>query len=158
MGREIEIAWAGRHRRGSWETLCAGYRSRIQRFVPLRDVAVRVAERGSERDRRSEEAASLLAALPERRWIVALDLRGKSRSSPELARWWQELSERWPHTVAFLIGSDVGLDPGLTRSADERLSLGPLTLPHELARLVLYEQLYRALSIGAGIKYHRGPL
>lgn len=158
MGREIEIAWAGRHHRDSWEALCADYRRRIQRFVPVRDVAVRVAERGSERDRRSAEASALLAALPDRRWIVALDGRGKTRSSPELARWWRELAERWPHTVAFLIGSDLGLDPELARAADERLSLGPLTLAHELARLVLYEQLYRALSIGAGIKYHRGPL
>ncbi len=158
MGREIEIAWAGRHRRDSWETLCTRYRERIERFVPIRDVPVRAAERGSEVDRRKAEAAALLCALPDRRWVVALDGRGKARNSRDLARWWRELAERWPHTVAFLIGSDLGLDPDLVRAADERLSLGPMTLAHELARLVLYEQLYRALSIGAGIKYHRGPL
>ena len=158
MSREIAIAWAGRHRREAWESLCAGYRRRIERFVPVRDLPVRVAERGSERDRRKAEGEALLSALPERRWVVALDGRGKARSSRDLARWWQELVARWPHTVAFLIGSDLGLAPDLVSSADETLSLGPLTLAHELARLVLYEQIYRALSIGAGIKYHRGPL
>ncbi len=57
-----------------------------------------------------------------------------------------------------MIGSDLGLAEEVLRGVRESISLGPLTLPHELARLVLYEQLYRALSIGAGIKYHREPL
>ncbi|HKI86448.1 MAG TPA: 23S rRNA (pseudouridine(1915)-N(3))-methyltransferase RlmH [Thermoanaerobaculia bacterium] len=158
MGREIVIAWAGRHRRDSWETLCAGYRRKIERFLPIHDLPLRVPERGSERDRLKAEAEALLAALPERRWLVALDEKGKARSSRDLARWWRKLAQRWPHPVAFVLGSDLGLDPGLVAAADERLSLGPMTLPHELARLLIYEQIYRALSIGAGIKYHRGPL
>jgi 23S rRNA (pseudouridine1915-N3)-methyltransferase len=89
---------------------------------------------------------------------VALDRRAKSLSSPELATWLARLREEWPHSIVFLLGSDLGLDRGLVRECRGRLSFGPMTLPHELARLVLYEQLYRALSITAGIKYHRGPL
>ena len=56
---------------------------------------------------------------------------------------------------AFLIGSEVGLDDEVTRQARSRLSLGPMILGHELARLVLYEQLYRSIAINRGIKYHR---
>ena len=59
--------------------------------------------------------------------------------------------------VVFFLGSDLGLDPNLVAKCRQRLSLGPLTLPHALARLILLEQLYRALSILEGIQYHRRP-
>ena len=68
------------------------------------------------------------------------------------------LQRDWPHPVVFILGSDLGLAPSVSKACRESLSLGPMTLPHELARLVLYEQLYRALSIQARIKYHREPL
>jgi len=158
MGRELCIVWAGRHRRDAWESLCRPYRERIGKFLAVRDLPVRVRSGlvGAERVR--EEAAALREAVPERAWVVALDRRGKRRSSRELAGWLAQLIEGRPHPIAFLIGSDLGLDGEALAAASERLSLGPLTLPHELARLVLYEQIYRALSIRAGIKYHRQPL
>jgi 23S rRNA (pseudouridine1915-N3)-methyltransferase len=76
-------------------------------------------------------------------------------SSVELARRLARLRREWPHSIAFLLGSDLGLDPRLVAGARWVLSLGPLTLGHELARLVVYEQLYRALCLDAGINYHR---
>ena len=78
-------------------------------------------------------------------------------SSPELSRWLERELESWPHAVSFLVGSDLGLSPAVLEAATLQLSLGPMTLPHELARLVLYEQLYRAFAIRHGIKYHRPP-
>ena len=99
-----------------------------------------------------------MAAVPDPAWVVALDRTGRGRSSEELAAWLARLRADWPHPVAFVIGSDLGLAKEVLENARERISLGPLTLPHELARLVLYEQLYRALCIEAGIKYHRQPL
>jgi 23S rRNA (pseudouridine1915-N3)-methyltransferase len=89
---------------------------------------------------------------------VALDRKGKMRSSLEMADWLGRLLEEWPHPIAFVIGSDLGLADSVRESARESLSFGPLTLPHELARLVLFEQVYRSLAIRAGIKYHRGAL
>lgn len=68
------------------------------------------------------------------------------------------LRDTFPHPVAFLIGSDLGLAPEVLEAADLRLALGPMTFGHELARLVLYEQLYRAAAIEGGIKYHRSSL
>lgn len=79
-------------------------------------------------------------------------------SSVELARELKRLREDWPHPVGFLLGSDLGLHREVLEVSRQRLSLGPLTLPHELARLVLYEQLFRAVAMDAGINYHRGPL
>ena len=80
------------------------------------------------------------------------------KSSEEIADWLSRLLAEWPHPLTFLLGSDLGLADPVRLGARQRLSFGPLTLPHELARLVLFEQLYRGLSIAAGIKYHRQPL
>jgi 23S rRNA (pseudouridine1915-N3)-methyltransferase len=152
------VCWLGRHRRDAWETLCKRYRERIEPMAAAREVPVLVKEGGPDAVRVEREAEALLAALPDPCWTVALDRRGRQRSSAELARWLEELRERWPHPIAFLVGSDLGLGARALTGARERLSLGPLTLPHELARLLLWEQLYRSLSIAAGIKYHRQPL
>jgi 23S rRNA (pseudouridine1915-N3)-methyltransferase len=108
--------------------------------------------------RQKAEGEALLAAVPEGAWTIALDRRGKMRSSPDLAIWLQARLEDWPGPLAFLVGSDLGLTKEVLAQARERMSFGLLTLPHELARLVLLEQLYRGLAINAGIKYHRLPL
>jgi 23S rRNA (pseudouridine1915-N3)-methyltransferase len=158
VGRELIVAWAGRHRRDEWERLCGRYRERIAPHLPVREVAVRAARGGEGAARMEAEARALLAALPEPCWVVALARRGRARSSQELAKWLGRLLDRWPHPIAFLLGSDLGLGSVALDAARERLSLGPVTLPHEMARLVLYEQLYRSLSLRAGIKYHRQPL
>ncbi len=157
MSREIVILWAGRHQRNDWDALCGRYRDRIAHFTPLTERAVR-AGTGSGRARLATEASVLRGALPQPAWTVALDRTGRQRSSPELATWLAGVRESWPHPLVFLLGSDLGLDRELVSHCRDTLSFGPMTLPHELARLVLYEQLYRALSINAGIKYHRGPL
>ena len=104
------------------------------------------------------EGQALLTAMPDRGWSVALDRRGKAYDSPQLATWLQARLEASPDPIVFLLGSDLGLHPKVLDRVRDRLSFGPMTLPHELARLVLYEQIYRAFCITAGIKYHRGPL
>jgi 23S rRNA (pseudouridine1915-N3)-methyltransferase len=157
VARELLIIWAGRHQRSSWEDLCAGYRRRLARLAPARDLPVRARTGPGDPQRRRVEGEALLAAAGEPAWIVALDGKGERLSSELLAARLGELRRGWPHAVAFLIGSDLGLDPGVLSAARWVLSLGPMTLSHELARLVLYEQLYRALSIEAGMSYHREP-
>jgi len=158
MGREIVIAWAGRHRRDEWERLLSRYRGRIERSCGFREITVKVRAEATDQERRRAEGEALLRALPDPCWTIAVTRTGKDLDSVGFARRLEELKETWPHPVAFLVGSDLGLDTGIVEGARERLSLGPMTLPHELARLVLYEQIYRALSIAAGIKYHRHPL
>jgi 23S rRNA (pseudouridine1915-N3)-methyltransferase len=158
MARELIVVWAGRHRRDEWEHLCSRYRDRISAFIDISDRPVKTTRGGPDKVRVALEGEALLAALPESCWVIALDRRGKALDSIELSRRVRKLREEWPHPVAFLLGSDLGLSTAVLEAARERLSFGPMTLPHELARLVLYEQLYRALSIPAGIKYHREPL
>ena len=126
--------------------------------MPVRDLPVRVREGGEGRERLAIEAAAIRAVLPDPVWLVALDRRGRQAPSVALAESLRERLDTWPHPIAWVVGSDLGLDATLVAGARERLSLSALTLPHQLARLVLYEQLYRALSLDAGIKYHRAPL
>jgi len=152
------VVWSGRRRRGEWEALCERYRQRVARFRGVLDLPVRSTREGPDRVRQQAEGDALLEALPSPCWTIALDRRARALSSRALAGRLEQLHDEWPHPVAFLIGSDLGLSDKVLETCRERLSFGPLTLPHELARLVLYEQLYRSLSILCGIKYHREPL
>jgi 23S rRNA (pseudouridine1915-N3)-methyltransferase len=158
VGREFVILWAGRHQRSHWEEICESYRKRIARLAPVRDVPVRARAGADDPQRRRVEGQALLAAVPPSAWSIALDSRGEMLSSEQLADRLARLRSEWPHPIAFLLGSDLGLDPAVLESARGVLSFGPLTLSHELARVVLYEQLFRALSIEAGMSYHREPL
>jgi 23S rRNA (pseudouridine1915-N3)-methyltransferase len=155
LGREFLILWAGRHQRREWEELCARYRERIRRVVPVRELPIRVRGAGDDPGRARAEGEAILAALPDPAWLVALDARGEATTSEALAAELGRLRREWPHPVAFALGSDEGLAPAVLSAARRVLSFGPMTLSHELARLVLYEQLYRALAIESGSRYHR---
>jgi 23S rRNA (pseudouridine1915-N3)-methyltransferase len=157
VARELVIVWAGRHHRSGWEEICTDYRRRIVRWVPVRDVPVRARAAAEDPQRQRIEGQALLAAVPDPVWIVALDSRGEMSDSGQLAERLARLRNEWPHPIVFIIGSDLGLDRAVVDAARWTLSLGRLTLSHELARVVLYEQLYRALTIEAGMSYHREP-
>jgi 23S rRNA (pseudouridine1915-N3)-methyltransferase len=101
------------------------------------------------------EAELILAALPQGARLVALDQRGEAWSSREFADRLAAWRDGGPATIAFAIGGAEGLGPAVTEQADAVMSLGRLTWPHLLARIMLLEQLYRAQQILAGHPYHR---
>ena len=152
---EIVVVWVGR-RREPWEALCGDYRERIARFAPVRELVVRPA-RGDGRTRLRVEGKAIRAALPDEAWTVCLDRNGRGLSSTALATEVGRLRTDWRRPLAWIVGSDLGLDRALLNSSRFQLSLGPMTLPHELARLTLYEQIYRSFTIIEGINYHRQP-
>ena len=106
---------------------------------------------------REAEAGSLMAALPADCDVVALTRKGKGMSSRRLAVYLEELGTYGHSGVAFVIGGAEGLADRVLDSARYRLTLSPMTLSHELARVVLLEQLYRAGTIIRREPYHRGP-
>lgn len=112
--------------------------------------------KGSPAEIRRREGEAILGALPApNAALVALDLGGEAPTSEGLAR----LLGRWEDAgrpLCFALGGAEGLDPAVLARADHRLSLGPMTWPHALARAMLLEQLYRARCIRAGHPYHRG--
>lgn len=158
MARELVIVWAGRHHRSGWEEICTTYRRRISHMATVRDLPVKAKAASEDPQRLRIEGQALLAALPRPSYLIALDSRGDTVDSAQLAERLTRIKAEWPHPVAFLIGSDLGLDKAVLDEARWVLSLGRLTLSHELARVVLYEQLYRTLTIEAGMSYHREPL
>lgn len=133
------------------------YRKRLSHWLPLSLSEIEPGVRGKGRDTvraTQDEGARVLAALPKQAWVVTLDGRGRTLSSEELA---QRL-EHWRgqgRDLAFLIGGPEGHAPEVLARADESWSLGPLTLPHMLVRLVAAEQLYRAAALLANHPYHR---
>ncbi|WP_313918109.1 23S rRNA (pseudouridine(1915)-N(3))-methyltransferase RlmH [Tahibacter sp.] len=135
----------------------AEYVKRLSRELPLDLVELRLGERGKGRDlvrALEDEGAAMLAAIPRGSHVVALDGRGKAWSSEELAAQlsaWR-MAGRDP---VFLIGGPDGLAATALARADQRFSLGALTFPHMLARLILAEQLYRAVSLLGNHPYHR---
>jgi 23S rRNA (pseudouridine1915-N3)-methyltransferase len=106
-------------------------------------------------DRMSDEAKALLSALPPDAYTVALDERGKSMTSPEFAELLKKQRESGKAQMIFLIGGADGLSETVRRRADLLLSFGAMTLPHQMIRVLLLEQLYRAATILQGHPYHR---
>ena len=135
----------------------AEYRKRLSHWLPLDLVEVTPGLRGKGRDANramADEGGRVLAALPRDAHVVTLDGRGRTWSSEQLG---QRL-EHWRQQgrdLAFMIGGPEGHAPDVLAGAHESWSLGPLTLPHMLVRLVVAEQLYRAASLLANHPYHR---
>ncbi|MEQ8834472.1 MAG: 23S rRNA (pseudouridine(1915)-N(3))-methyltransferase RlmH [Miltoncostaeaceae bacterium] len=132
----------------------AMFEERIDRMAGLRvdEVKAEPVQRGEARAR-AAEGERLRARLLERAWVVALDPLGRQPKDSEAfaAGLGRRMDEGRP--VAYVIGGAAGLDPDLLAAADERLAIGTLTMPHQLARVVLTEQVYRALCILAGHPY-----
>ena len=134
------------------------YQKRLSHWLPLELIEIEPGLRGKGRDPHrtiEDEGRRVLAALPKNARVVALDVPGRQLSSEQLAmrlEFWRSQGR----DLAFLIGGPEGHAPDVRATADELWSLGPLTLPHMLARLVVAEQLYRAAAMLAGHPYHRG--
>jgi 23S rRNA (pseudouridine1915-N3)-methyltransferase len=134
------------------------YLRRVERSAEVLLKPVR-AERDADADSKvamQREARRLLEALPAGAVRVVLDPAGRALSSVQLAEMLRKQRDGGTRDLAFVIGGPVGLDTSVHEGAWLRLSLSPMTLPHELALVVLTEQLYRAFSILRGERYHKG--
>jgi 23S rRNA (pseudouridine1915-N3)-methyltransferase len=155
---KFRFIWAGSHADKELAEVTSRYLNRIKHFFP-----VEVAEVRSERGRQSAsdatiiraQSARLAASIPERGYTVALDERGQALDSLKFAKWLERLTIDSPHGVNFVVGGDVGLDESIKRRADKLLSLSAMTLPHQIARVVLLEQIYRACTLMRNIPYHK---
>jgi len=125
-----------------------GFRELVVHEIPesrARDAATRI----------SEEAAAIAAAIPEKSVLVALDEHGKSIDSATFARQIGDWRDQGIANTIFAIGGADGLSPDLQRKAKLRIAFGSATWPHQMVRVMLLEQIYRAATILAGHPYHR---
>ena len=139
------------------ETGCAEYRKRLPPEIQFEFREIALAPRGKNVDiarALQQEGAAMLGVLGARDRVIALDVKGRSLSTEqlavELAQW-----QREGDAVSVLVGGPDGLAPACLERARERWSLSALTLPHPLVRVLFAEQLYRAWSINANHPYHR---
>jgi 23S rRNA (pseudouridine1915-N3)-methyltransferase len=142
----IHVIAVGKIKERGLRELIDDYAKRIGRYATLHELELK--DEGE-----SEVEARLTRALPARSRVVALEVLGKAMSSDELARYVGQCEDGAVQHLAFLIGGSYGLPKAISARADLQLSLGRMTLPHRLARLVLFEQVYRAFTILRGEPY-----
>ena len=156
-GVKLTVAAVGHKMPGWIADGVADYTRRMPPDWPLQLVEIKPGHRVAGEDgarARQQEAERLLAAVPAGAELIALDERGAQLSTRELADWLQTWQDEGV-APAFVIGGADGLDEALKRRAKKTLGLSKLTLPHALARVMLIEQLYRAMCILKGHPYHR---
>ena len=155
---KLTFVFAGSHSDEQMSEAAERYLNRIKHFYPVRVVDVKP-ERG--RQTASDEtiiraqSARLAAAIPERGYTVVLDEQGQALDSLKFAKWLERLTIDNPDGVNFVVGGDVGMDETVKRRADRLLSLSAMTLPHQIARVVLLEQIYRACTLMRNIPYQK---
>lgn len=142
---KLKVAWVGKTREPAIQTLCEEYLKRLRRYVEAEGISLR-----------DEGAVLQLGSRLPRHTLVLLDERGKQFSSQELAKFLGDYQDRNSQPLLFGVGPADGFSEEARKSAQLVLSLGRMTLAHELARVVLLEQLYRAFTILKGHPYHRG--
>ena len=138
----------------------AEYEKRLAPFasVELRETREEyMAENPSEAQRQqtlAKEGERLLRLVPEKSSLIVLDVKGKLLSSEALAKELASRALQGQSDLTFLIGGAFGLSPAVRDRADLRISFSPMTFTHQMVRLLLYEQIYRAFKINRGEKYH----
>jgi 23S rRNA (pseudouridine1915-N3)-methyltransferase len=145
---KLRIAWIGKTKEAAIQSLTEAYLKRLSRYGDVQGMAMR------------DESALLKLggreARPTRHTLVLLDSRGKQLSSEELAEFLGNYQDRNPLPLLFAVGPANGFTEEARQEANLLLSLGKMTVAHELARVVLLEQLYRAFTILKGHPYHLG--
>ena len=138
----------------------AEYEKRLAPFASVELLETReeyMAENPSEAQRQqtlAKEGERLLRLVPERSFLIVLDVKGKLLSSEALAKELAARALQGQSDLTFLIGGAFGLSPAVRDRADLRISFSPMTFTHQMVRLLLYEQIYRAFKINRGEKYH----
>ena len=146
---KIRVLWAGKTKKSYFRSAIEDYAERIRRFVPLEIVEIREETLPDRlRAKRLRSESRNLVARKQSPNSVVLDSSGKMLTSEEFSEWLAKRSG----DVDFIVGGPAGAD---VKNASLRLSFGRITLPHELARVVLLEQIFRALAIQHRIPYHK---
>ena len=155
---KFRIIWVGSNADDEFGAAIDRYFNRIKHFFPIELVQL-----PPEKSRQTKsdvaimraDSAKLIQSIPQKGTVVVLDERGQSFDSLKFAKWLEELTIREPYGVSFVMGGDVGMDETVRSRADKLIALSAMTLPHQVARLVLLEQIYRACTLMRNIPYHK---
>ncbi len=157
----IAVVGVGRLRERFYRDAADEYLKRLKRFGPVEEIELpdlpepAHSSPAIEEQIRRREGEAILARVKPGDYVVALCIDGRQMPSEQLAARVRALEDRGVQRALFVIGGSLGLSDAVVRRADERLSFSPMTFPHQLARVMLLEQLYRARKIGANERYHK---
>ena len=154
----ITIVSVGKLKEKFWKDACDEYLKRLKAYakVEVKEVPdLDPAKCGGEELAVLREGAELLKAIPEKSFVILLAIEGREVTSEQIASYIDNLGIRGTSRIAFVIGGSCGVSDDVRERADMSLSFGPITLPHNLARIVLLEQIYRAYRIIRGEAYHK---
>lgn len=152
------IVAVGKLKERFWSDACAEYLKRLQPYAKTQVIQVNDVNPhkvGGENAAVEREGEAILRAIPERSHVVLLAIDGVERSSEKLSRHFDQLELSGVSDFAFVLGGSCGVSGAVRKRANEAVSFGPITLPHNLARVVLLEQLYRVQKISHGEPYHK---
>lgn len=153
--KAVKFIWVGKLKRPFFQDACDFYMNRLSKFFKIVEVCLKDAPTHLEATVKTEkEGEAILGKLTVSDRPILLDERGRLNTSRELAANVRTWIEHPNLTPCFIIGGPYGLAKSVRERSNYDLSLGPLTLPHELARVTLLEQLYRAATILNGLPYH----
>ena len=144
-----------------WKDACEEYKKRLGAACKITEIQLKeekLPQNPSDAEIKAAldaEAKKILSEISPRSITVSLCVEGKQLSSPELAAYIDKKTSEGASEINFIIGSSYGLSPKVKESSDLRLSMSKLTFPHQLARVMLYETVYRACEINRGTKYHK---
>jgi len=154
----IKIAAVGRLKQDFLKEGVEEYLQRLSHYVRVEMKEVKSPARSGKQpavEIRRREGEALLAAIGEEEYVIALDPAGTLKTSEEWAEFFRKTPALGKRTVTFVIGGELGLGRNVLNRSDETWSLSPLTFPHDMSRLILLEQLYRAMTILSGQQYHK---
>ena len=155
---KITVVAVGKLKEKFWVAACDEYLKRLRPYakVSVTEIPdVDPARAGGVEAAREREGDGILAAVPESARAILMAIEGTQRSSVGFSQHMDELALRGESELAFIIGGSDGVSDAVRDRADETFSFGPVTLPHNLARVVLLEQVYRAFKISRGEPYHK---
>lgn len=153
---KIKIAWIGKTKEAAIQSLTDEYLKRISRYTQVEGLALRDEAALLQLCGRAASAKSTKTSNTGKSTLVLTDSRGKQFSSEEFAHFLEHYQDRNPLPLIFAVGGADGFSEATRSAAQHTVSLGKMTLPHELARVILLEQLYRAFTILKGHPYHSG--
>lgn len=149
---KFKFIWVGKTKDKNWKALQEEYLGRLSHFVRCEIVEIRESAR---HETKEIEGKRFLEILNPKNFVCLLDVKGKSAASDELARELEKWQVRGLKEVTFLIGGADGVSSEISEIADFRLSLSFMTFTHDMARVILLEQLYRAFTIIKGFPYQK---
>lgn len=158
---KIQIICIGKLKEKYWSDGVAEYSKRLKRFANLEIIELkesRLPDNASAADEEKvkvEEGKSILAKISDSTYVITLEVLGKQLSSEELAAKMDDLANMGRSDIAFVIGGSLGLSAEVSKRADFKLSFSRMTFPHQMMRVVLLEQVYRAFKINRNETYHK---